>query len=143
MAKIDEQIRRAMEEGAFSDLPGKGKPLNLDNNPLADPEWRLAHHVLRGSGYTLPWIAARQEIEASLEKARADFRRAWEWRQEALSRGEPPQQVASEWGRAEEAFRQEVAEINKRIFDYNLQAPSEKVQLLKINVEREIERLGD
>ena len=29
MRSIDEQIRKAMEEGQFDNLPGKGKPLPL------------------------------------------------------------------------------------------------------------------
>jgi len=37
---IDEIIRRAIEEGQFDDLPGKGKPLRLDEDPNSDPAWR-------------------------------------------------------------------------------------------------------
>jgi len=55
----EEQIRRAIEEGKFDNLPGKGKPLNLEQNPFEDPEWRLANHVLITSGFSLPWIEKR------------------------------------------------------------------------------------
>ena len=34
MPKIEEHIRRAIEEGSFEDLPGKGQPLHLYENPL-------------------------------------------------------------------------------------------------------------
>ncbi len=30
---VEEKIRAAMEAGAFNNLPGKGKPLNLEENP--------------------------------------------------------------------------------------------------------------
>ena len=59
MNKAEDQIRRAMEEGKFDDLPGEGKPLRLENDPFEDPEWRMAHHVLRNGGFTLPWIEAK------------------------------------------------------------------------------------
>ncbi len=36
---IDEIIRQAMREGAFDNLPGKGKPLELIENPYLDREW--------------------------------------------------------------------------------------------------------
>jgi hypothetical protein len=70
MPDTDEQIRRAMQEGQFEDLPGQGRPLQLDEDPFEDPDWRLAHHMLRSAGYSLPWIETRREIEADLAAAR-------------------------------------------------------------------------
>jgi DnaJ family protein C protein 28 len=139
MAEIEEEIRKAVEAGKFDDLPGKGKPLNLDNNPHADPEWQLAHHMLKTSGYTLPWIAARQEIDAQIEAARSALARAWEWRGRALQGNRPYAEAEAEWQRAVRAFEGEVEKINKKIFDYNLQTPSEKFQLLKLNAEKEMD----
>jgi DnaJ family protein C protein 28 len=136
---IEEQIRRAMEEGQFDNLPGKGKPLHLEDNPFEDPEWRLAHHVLRSSGFTLPWIEARRELEAAILEARTALRRSWAWRQAALARSQPVQLVDAEWERAVEVFRRQVNEINRNILTYNLKAPSERLHLSKINVEGEIE----
>ena len=139
MSDIDDQIRKALEDGMFDDLSGKGKPLNLDDNPYADPDWQLAHHMLRSSGYTLPWISARQEIDAQIETARATLARGWEWRERSLKGGRPNDQVEAEWQRAVKAFQEQVDKINKKIFDYNLQTPSEKFQLMKLNAGKEIE----
>lgn len=36
-------------------------------------------------------------------------------------------------------FEEDVARINKRIFDYNLQAPAERFQIRVLNVGKEIE----
>ena len=141
MPEIDDQIQKAINEGKFDDLPGKGKPLNLDENPHADPEWRLAHHMLKSSGYTLPWIEARQEIDAQIEAARNTLKRAWEWHERALQGGHPYSQVEAEWQRAVGAFSEQVQKINQRIFDYNLQTPSDKFQLLKLNPEKEIQAI--
>ena len=71
MPNAEEQIRRAIEEGKFDNLPGKGKPLHLDQNPFEDPDWRLANHVLKTSGFSLPWIEKRNEIEALIQTARS------------------------------------------------------------------------
>lgn len=136
---VDEQIRRAMEEGAFDNLPGKGKPLHLDDDPFADPEWRLAHHVLQSSGYTLPWIETRREIEAGAQEARQALRRAWEWHQAQSEAGQSPAWVESEWRRAREAFAAQVAELNRRIRSLNLEVPSAQFQMAPINLERELE----
>jgi DnaJ family protein C protein 28 len=139
MSKVEDQIRRAMEEGQFDNLPGKGKPLRLDENPFEDPEWRLAHHVLRSSGFTLPWIEARRELEATILATRQALRRSWDWRQAALAGGQPPQLVDAEWKRAVKTFRRQVGEINRDILAYNLKAPSGRLHLLQIDVEGEIE----
>jgi DnaJ family protein C protein 28 len=139
MSDIEDHIRKALEEGKFDDLPGKGKPLNLDDNPYADPDWQLAHHMLRSSGYTLPWIAARQEIDAQIEAARTMLVRAWEWRKRSLQSNQPYADVEAEWQRAVRGFEEQVEKINQKIFDYNLQTPSEKFQLIKLNAKREIE----
>ena len=139
MSDIDDRIRKAIEDGKFDDLPGKGKPLNLDDNPHADPDWQLAHHMLKTSGYTLPWIAARQEIDAQIEAARTALARAWEWRQRSLQSNRPYADVEAEWRRAVRSFDGQVEKINQKIFDYNLQTPSEKFQLLKLSAEKEID----
>jgi DnaJ family protein C protein 28 len=140
MDSIDEQIRRAYEDGKFSDLPGKGKPLRLQNDPFIDPEWRLAHHVLTNGGFTLPWIEARQEIEKDLETARTDLARVAAWRAQALGR-QPETLIKTEWDRAEAVFCQRIAELNKRILSYNLQAPRDQFQLPSLNFERELENI--
>ena len=141
MSGVEDQIRRAMEEGKFSNLRGKGKPLHLDDNPLEDPEWRTAHHMLQSSGYTLPWIETRQEIETALEKARVSLARAWAWRNTALQEKQHPNSVEADWKRALAAFEQEIVVLNKRIFSYNLEVPSEQFQRQMLNVEREVERI--
>ena len=138
---IEDHIQQAMQEGKFDDLPGKGQPLRLDENPYEDPDWRLAHHVLQSSGYTLPWIAARQEIEAEIESARQALRTTWSWRQEALQESpplKPYEQVEAVWQRAVATFGEQAERINKRISDYNLQAPLERFQLRLLDVEQEI-----
>ena len=138
---IEEQIRRAMEEGQFDNLPGKGKPLKKDDNAVGDPEWRMAHKILKDSGFTLPWIERRREIDESLEKARASLLRAWIWRQDNLVSKKSYDNVEVEWQRSETVFREQVLVLNKQIFIYNLEAPSPQFQCLAIDVEREIDAI--
>jgi DnaJ family protein C protein 28 len=141
MPSIEEHIQQALREGKFADLPGKGKPLNLQENPFADPDWRLAHHMLQSSGYTLPWIEARQEIEASLQAARQALRRAREWRAAALEAGQDAARVEAEWQRLRGAFERTLAELNQRIRQHNLQVPSDHFQLLPLSYEKELAAL--
>ena len=108
MPDVEEHIRRAIQEGKFENLPGKGKSLRLDENPLEDHGRRLVHHMLKGSGFTLPWIEMRHEIEHEIEAARTTLRRAWEWREGALAENQPDQMADVEWEQAVGDFRQEV-----------------------------------
>ncbi len=138
---IEDQIRRAMEEGQFDNLPGKGKPLKLDENAFEDPEWRMAHKIMKDAGFSLPWIENRKEIEDDLETARAGLKRAWAWRQGGLANKQTRAYVEAEWQRAVTAFREKIVTLNKRIFSYNLEVPSPQFQRRMIDVEREIEEI--
>lgn len=142
VSNIEEHIRRAMEEGKFDNLPGKGKPLRLDYNPHADPDWRLAHHILRENGFTLPWIESLREIEIQVEQARTALLRAWSRRQAAVTDAETPAaQVESEWRRAVDLFHRRVEGINKLIASYNLEVPLDRFQKQRLDAQREITRL--
>ncbi len=138
MPKVEEHIRRAMDEGNFDDLPGKGKPLHLEENPLEDPEWRLASHVLRNGGFTLPWIEARREIERDIDASRATLARAWRWRKISLERNRSCNQGESDWQKDMETFCEQVIHFNQRISNYNLQAPSLNFHLITLDAESEI-----
>lgn len=138
---IEEIIRRAIQEGKFDDLPGKGKPLQLDDNPHEDPEWRAAHHILKSAGFTLPWIEALRQIENDLESARVSFAQAWAWRQETPVKDSEFQLVESEWTRSVQRFKEQIATINHQIRSFNLEVPAERFQLPMIDSEREIEKI--
>jgi DnaJ family protein C protein 28 len=122
----EEKIRAAMDAGAFDQLPGRGKPLQLNDNPYEPPEWRLAFHLLRTHGFTLPWIEIRREIEADLQAARTEL---------TLAVNQPT------WEEAQAHFRARLTILNKRIFNYNLHVPLERFQLPLLNIEAEIERI--
>jgi DnaJ family protein C protein 28 len=138
---MDDSIGKAMREGKFDNLSGKGKPLNFEEHPHEDPDWRLAHHVLKENGFTLPWIQARQEVEVEIQAALTALRRAWDRRQAALENSGASAYHAQEWLLAVSKFTDEAARINRLIRDYNLQTPSLNFQLPPLNAEREIDRL--
>jgi DnaJ family protein C protein 28 len=143
MPNIEEHLKKAIEDGKFDDLPGKGKPLRMDENPHEDEQWRLAFHILSEGGFSLPWIEAIKEIGQEIERARADLQRSWNWRAYALEQKQPYPRVQAEWQRAVEAFRDKVKQLNKRIRDYNLQTPTSRFQRPLLNVETEIKKLTE
>ena len=67
---IEEKIREAMEKGEFDDLPGKGKPLDLDAYFATPDDVRLAFSVLKSAGCLPVEVELQKEIESL--KARLD-----------------------------------------------------------------------
>jgi len=141
MPNVEEHLRKAIEEGKFDNLPGKGKPLRIEENPNADPEWELAYHLIKESGFSLPWIVTIREIEIDIEKNRQELLRAWKWRILYLSADVPDEKASAEWVRALEAFKDKLPALNQRIRDYNLQVPNTRFQRPTLNLEQEIENI--
>lgn len=137
MPDIEDLIQKAQQEGKFDDLPGKGKPLHLDENPFVNPEWQLAHHVLKNAGYSLPWIEKRKEIIQSLEIARMELTRSWDWYQSV----EHTAQADVQWRQASIQFQEKMDRLNKKIFVYNLEVPSAAFQIAPLQYEHELESI--
>jgi len=72
----ERKIREAMAEGAFDNLEGKGRPLDLSEDPHQDPSLRMAHRLLRNNGFAPAWIEEAKDLEQAIERARRDLERA-------------------------------------------------------------------
>lgn len=46
----EERIRKAYEDGEFENLPGYGKPLELEDLSHVPPEMRMAYKMMKNSG---------------------------------------------------------------------------------------------
>jgi len=139
---IEAIIQNAMENGAFDNLRGKGKPLNLRQNPLVAKEWRMAFSMLEQEGFALPWMEDRKEIEKELQLAQKTLKQTWDWRAAKLAQGEDSPLVESEWRKMQAKFSEVVAELNKRIDRYNAQIPADIFYRPRINVEQEVANLS-
>ena len=62
----ERRIEEAIARGEFDDLPGAGRPLELDDlDPLLPEELRLAYRILRNAGFSLA------EVDETAERAKA------------------------------------------------------------------------
>ena len=66
---VDTAIREAGERGEFDDLPGRGQPLRLDDNPFAGDR-ALGFRVLKNAGVLPYWMELEKEIGADLAALR-------------------------------------------------------------------------
>lgn len=58
----EQRILAAMERGEFDNLPGLGKPLELDDDSNVPPELRVAYRILKNAGFLPPEVELRREI---------------------------------------------------------------------------------
>jgi Domain of unknown function (DUF1992) len=59
---VEERILEAQRAGAFDNLPGRGKPLELDDQSWVPEELRVAYHVLKNAHVLPPEAELRKEI---------------------------------------------------------------------------------
>jgi hypothetical protein len=56
------RIQEAIERGELRDLPGEGKPLQLDDDSAIPEELRLAYRILKNAGFLPPELQLRKEV---------------------------------------------------------------------------------
>jgi hypothetical protein len=63
----EQRITEAVDRGELDNLPGQGKPLELDDDAHLPPETRMAYRILKNAGYVAPEIEQRREIASIRE----------------------------------------------------------------------------
>ncbi len=109
---IDRQIREATERGEFDNLPGAGKPLNLD----PDEDWWIKAKLAREDlGALLPGpLMLRREVER-IQDTLADVQR-------------------------ESVAREVLDDLNARIREYYLRpGPGPRINVRLVDVEAELD----
>jgi len=61
---VEEKILEAQRAGAFDNLPGKGKPLELEDLSWIPEELRVAYHILKNAHVLPPEAELLKEIHA-------------------------------------------------------------------------------
>ncbi|KAH9316115.1 hypothetical protein KI387_024742, partial [Taxus chinensis] len=74
---VERRIWCSMEEGQFENLPGKGKPLDLNSNPHADPAEDTLYRVLSKNGFAPEWVELNKEIRLKIAEWRKALRKVW------------------------------------------------------------------
>lgn len=125
---VEEQIHEAQERGAFSNLPGEGKPLKLDDDSSAGDR-AMGYHVLKNNGLAPAEVELAKEIRTARERAEAKLAKIVHQSKTLRARRVPPfpserrafnivaQNAAAEYERT-------LRELNRKILTLNLMAPS-------------------
>jgi hypothetical protein len=60
----ERKIAEAVSRGELDDLPGRGRPLDLEDDALVPEDLRLAYRILKNAGYVPPEVQELKEIAA-------------------------------------------------------------------------------
>ena len=63
----ERKIAEAIANGELDNLPGAGRPLDLDDDALVPEDLRLAYRILKNAGFVPPEVRTLNEI-AELER---------------------------------------------------------------------------
>jgi hypothetical protein len=64
---VEERIQKAQYKGAFKNLPGAGKPLNLVSDQHIPQDLRLAYKILKNADCLPPEIELKKQIQRTEE----------------------------------------------------------------------------
>jgi len=124
---IDRQIREAMDEGKFDNLPHQGEKLPLVDDSAAG-DWALAYRMLKGASFAPPWVETDKDVRALLARRDAILERA-------------PRSSAIARPRDERELRDVVAAANQAIFRLNHEAPTPAQHRRPLDLELELQAL--
>ncbi len=131
---VEELIQEAQQRGEFSNLPGMGKPLQLDDDTYAGDK-AIGYHLLKSNGFAPAEVELANEIRKQRERAEAKLKRIVQQGQTLRSRRVLPfasekrafnttvEKAASEYDRM-------LRELNRKILTLNLMAPTAMHQTL-------------
>ena len=129
---IERQIREAMQDGAFDNLPHQGEPLPNDENPYAG-DLGLAFHMLKNANVAPPWIEADKEVRELLARRDTMLQRA--------ASGLAPSALGRERGRA--SLEDLVTRINAAIARVNAEAPTDRQHRRHLVLAEELARYDE
>jgi hypothetical protein len=68
---VEEQVRRAMERGEFDDLPGRGRPVDLEAYFNTPADLRMGYSILKNNKFVPEEVRLLKEVEALQEELSA------------------------------------------------------------------------
>ncbi|CAD5188853.1 unnamed protein product [Musa acuminata subsp. malaccensis] len=128
---VEQRIWHSMEEGHFENLPGKGRPLNLNPNPHVDPAEDTLYRILSRNGCAPEWVELNKEIRSKITEWRLALKKAW---------ANKSDHEDSKWQDDSEILKAQMHDINDKVLRYNFIVPFGR-QMFGLKWEKEIAKL--
>lgn len=142
---VEERIRKAREKGAFDNLEGFGKPLNLYENPFEPADMRMANKMLKDAGYAPYWVELGKDVDAALEAFGEEIEKFKRYVTVVLNGGPVSSITRRRFEQKKALFYEEMKgrleQLNKKIDNYNYHCPLYWLGRPNIDVKREYARV--
>ncbi|HLX58406.1 MAG TPA: DnaJ family domain-containing protein [Ktedonobacteraceae bacterium] len=143
---IEEQIQEAVARGEFDNLPGTGKPLNLEDDALAGDK-ATAYRLLKNSGYASPEIELLKEIRRENERIEQQLKRLRAQARDLRARRVPPfpsekRAFNDAVEKAASAYEQKLRDLNRKILTFNLSVPV-SMHMSFLEVEKKVQQFRE
>jgi len=134
----ERKIEEAMQEGKFDNLPGKGKPLPMDEEWFVPPEMRPAVRLLKSAGVLPDWL----EYARQIEEMREACRRCWQRAEREYTRisQQPIEQYTLWLEQRVSELRAAMERVNQLILVYNCCAPATANPQIPFQIHVELQR---
>ncbi|HEX6989509.1 MAG TPA: hypothetical protein VF282_08575 [Bacillota bacterium] len=138
---LDRRIAEAVSPEKIRNNPFRGKPLRLDHNPF-EGDWSVAYRLVRQAGHRLPWMDLQHEILQRLRSLHESIEAHRAWLQahlETLSAEGCTADDKAAVQRVHDRFvaqlTEQVADLRRKISDFNLKVPLPHLQIRNVRVE--------
>ena len=127
---VDQMIREAQRRGDFDNLPGAGKPLDLEDNVFAG-EMAAAFRIAKNANAAPLWVQLDKEIGEEKAALEAFLVKTARYLAEMKGTAELRER---ERVRARGIYLKRVGEMNKKILEYNVIRPRQLSWLEKVQM---------
>ena len=146
---VSRRIEDAMQQGAFDNLPGRGKPLDLRRDPFVPEDQQMAFRLLHNNDLVPAWIGDRKEVLQTIDALRADIRRValqlrteWDAHQATETSKNRNAKNRQVWERYVSRWEADIAQLNHRILSLNLKQPAAHLEVFKVLLDEELTKIG-
>jgi DnaJ family protein C protein 28 len=140
---MEDLIEDGRRRGLFEDLPGKGKPLDLEQN-IYEGSSALANQLMKTNDIKPVWLSQRIGVSEKIDELRVEMRRTWTRYRASFeqSQGETHRQALSlGWDDVCRRWQESIEKLNKEIATYNLKRPNGQMELFKLRLDDELKRI--
>ena len=142
---VSQRIEDAMRRGLFDNLPGKGRPLDLERNPYVSADQQMALNLLKNNDLIPEWIAARREVLAARDRLRAELQQAVGAIRNQMDNAPDSDErirLNQAWKQWLNGWYSRMKDLNYRIMIQNLKQPIRHLEIYQLLLRDELVRAG-